>query len=129
MIIDTIAEYIPEGDIIEATAYVLDEITEVYHPESVLSGEAYLVFLGNPITKKVKFDKRMGNSDGNFKFTFSHPPKTTNINLKVDITLVGGSFFTKTVPILVLPEDHIPLAKNAPEGTDFRSAKRVKEGL
>lgn len=129
MIIDIIAEYIQEGDTVVATAYVLDEVTEVYHPESVVSGEAYLIFIGNPITKKIKFDKRMGNSDGNFKFTFSHPPKTTNINLKVDITLVGGALFTKTVPVLVLPEDHLPLAANVTEGIDFRSSKRIKEGV
>jgi hypothetical protein len=129
MILDIVAEYITDGDTVVAAAYIIDEVTEVYHPEEVRSGEAYLTFLGNPITKKIKFDKRMGNSEGDFKFIFSHPPRISNINFKVDITLMDNRVFTKTVPLIVTHEDHIPLVENAPEGTDYRSKKRVKEGL
>jgi hypothetical protein len=129
VILDIVAEYITEGDTLIGTAYVMDELTEVFHPEEVRYGEAFLTFLNNPITKAIKFDRRMGNSNGDFKFTFSHPPRTKNIHFQVNVTLMDNTSYTKTVGILVEGPTGIPLIENAPEGTDFRSRKRVAEGL
>lgn len=129
MILEIVAEYIPEGDTLLATAYVLDEVTEVFHPEEVKSGEAFLLYLGTTITKVIKFDRRMGNSEGDFKFTFSHPPKTKNIQFKVNVTLMDNTSYTKTVGVIVEDASGIPLIENAEAGLDFRSQKRIEEGL
>lgn len=129
MILDIIAEYITEGDTLLATAYVLDEVTEMFHPEQVKSGEAVLLYLGTPITKAIKFDRRMGNSEGDFKFTFSHPPKIKNIQFQVNVTLFDNTFYTKTVGVLVEGDSGIPLIENASAGLDYRSNKRIDEGL
>ena len=129
MILDLVAEYIPEGDTLLATAYVLDEVTEVFHPEQVRSGEALLLYSGTPITKPIKFDRRMGNSEGDFKFTFSHPPKTKNIQFQVNVVLMDNTTYTKTVGVLVEDPTGIPLIENAEAGLDYRSRKRIEEGL
>jgi hypothetical protein len=129
VILDITAEYIPDGDTILAEAYVLDEIDDVFHPELVASGTATVTFLGTAITKLVAFDKRMGNSDGAFKFTFSHPPKIKNLQFKVDIVLVDTTALSRTVAIRTDGEDEIPLASNVLKSDDFRSQKRKDEGL
>ena len=131
MILDIFAEYIPDGDTILATAYVLDEDDEVFHPEMVKEGEARILFLGNSITKPVTFDRRMGNSDGAFKFTFSHPPKIKNLQFQVNVTLFDDSEFTKTVSIITEGDVHIPLTQNVmPNPQDTRSKiRKEEEGL
>jgi hypothetical protein len=129
MILEATAEYIPEGDVILATAYVLDATTDVFHPELVKNGTAVIQFLGTNITKVVDFDKRMGNSDGAFKFTFSRPPKTKNIQLFVSVSLVGDLEFSKSVNVTIENPDEIPLAANPQSDLDFRGRLRKEEGL
>jgi hypothetical protein len=129
MILDIFAEYIPDGDTLLATAYVLDEVNDVFRPEQVKSGEAFLVYLGNPITKLIRFDYRMGTSKGDFNFVFSHPPKTRNVQFRVNVTLMDDTTYTKTVNIFVEGEDNIPLTENAPAGLDYFGRNRIKEGL
>ena len=129
MRLDITAEYIPEGDTIIASAYILDEITEVFHPEELRAGEASITYLGTSITKAIKFDRRMGTADGGFNFVFSHPPKTKNIQFKVSVTLMNDTVFTRSVGVRTEGDTNIPLIENLPEGTDFRSHKREVEGL
>lgn len=129
MILDIVAEYITDGDTLLATAYILDEATELFHPEQVRSGEARLLYLGTAITKSIKFDRRMGNSDGSFSFTFSHPPRTKNIQFQVNVTLMDNTTYTKAVGVLVEEASDIPLIENAPAGLDELSRRRIEEGL
>lgn len=127
MKIEAIAEYITDGDTVLAEIYVIDEVEQVYHPELVKAGEVDLLFLSTPITKTIKFDRRMGNADGSFKFAFSHPPRIKNIQFQVRVTLMDDSSYTKTVGLLIDTEDSYPFAENADAGTDHRTRLRQKE--
>jgi hypothetical protein len=72
----------------------------------------------------------MGNSDGSFHFTVSHPAKTKNLQFRVTVTLVDTTVYSKTVSITVDEEEYIPLTYNPSSNpTDPRSKKRKDEGL
>jgi len=131
MILDCTAEYITDGDTILAAAYVYDEGTELFHPELVKSGTVQLKSNGQNIGQEMLFDRRMGNADGSFKFTFAHPLKTSNLHLYVTVGLFDGSAFAKSVNVVVSTDDvEIPLAKNLlQEPIDTNSIRRAEEDL
>lgn len=129
MRLNSIAEYIADGDLVLTEVSLYDEVEEVYHPELLRAGEADLLFLGNPITKTIVFDRRMGNADGSFKFTFSHPPKIKNLQFRVHVTLMDNTEYTETIGLTVDCEVSFPFIENPLAGTDHRTRKREEEGL
>ncbi len=113
MIVDATAEYIPDGDTVLARAYVYSPEEDTYHPEQVKSGTAKLLNMGVAIAPVATFDRRMGNADGSFKFVFSHPLKTTNLEFEVYVVLLDDTSYAKRVTVQLDPEhgsEAIPLA-------------------
>jgi hypothetical protein len=136
--LDAKAEYVEDGDTVLVDAYVYDPDEDTLNPEQVQSGTCTLVYAMNSI-RSIEFDRRFGNSDGTFKFLFSHPPVTTNMQVKVDIELIpatsGGTaaILSKQVPVMRGDQPFIPLASTDVTGDDandeLRSKKRLEELL
>lgn len=129
MVIDVTAEYIVDGDTVLAVVYVYDPDHETYHPETVKTGTASLQSYGQTLAA-VQFDRRAGNEDGSFKFTFAHPPKTRNLKLDVVAELMDGTGFAMDVDVVESLEVHIPLAQNTMQPPiNTNEVRRAEEDL
>ncbi len=127
MILEATAEYIPDGDTVLAVAYVYDPTNSTYHPEHVQAGTVVLRSMGRAIGPTIRFDRRMGNADGSFKFTFAHPSKVKNLELFVTADLFDGTSYQQSAPVTLTKEDGIPLVPNPMSEPDTLSQVRVEE--
>lgn len=99
MRLEATAEYIPDGDVLVVTAYVLDGTTA--KPGTVASGVCALR-QGTTTVQSATYDRYYGNSDGAFKFAFNHPTVTTG-QVYVTATLLDGTNLDSLAPVQILP--------------------------
>lgn len=107
MKLDGTAEYMPDGDIILVTIYVLEGTKA--RPNTIVHGRC-THYLGQVEYGHANFDRTNGNTDGPVKIAFNHPPVTTG-SMRVTVT-TDTDALDAIFPIQILPTTPVNVAGN-----------------
>ena len=107
------AIYFKEGDFVEVTITVQDDITQELKASDVLDGTLRL-YKNNVEITSIKFNKNYALTDGYIKGYFNHPMDVTGLNVRGSIIITSGATLTATADVSTdSGEDRqIPLSKN-----------------
>lgn len=137
LVLDVKADYHPEGDSVLVVVFLMDPELDMGFPGYVKTGVCTLLHKGQAI-RRIEFDKRFGNgagAEGDFVFQFLHPPVTSGMQIKVEISapFPGHATFDvqRVVPVTKGTVSDIPLSQVPPTGDDtnqeIRSVARKDE--
>lgn len=98
------AEYIPEGDMIQVQVYLMDDADGKAYPHQALQGTFELMAGDTVVQYSRSFNgKRFACMDGSFRFDVSHPAQ--NFGLTARITILLADATTRLVANIPVTKD------------------------